>query len=159
MFGHKIHVLFVCKANICRSPLAEGMLRHRLGELGWQRRVDVRSAGTFASPGHYPDARARRIAAEAGIKLGKIKSSQISVKDILRSDHVLAMDQSVLEDLRAICPEQEQGRLSLLMRYAREVADTDVPDPYYGTYDGFEQVYLLIEEALSGLLTEALAPQ
>lgn len=79
------------------------------------------------------------------------------MKDILRSDHVLAMDRSVLEDLRAICPEQEQARMSLLMHYASEAGSgDDVPDPYFGTYEGFEQVYLLLEDALAGLLPHIL---
>jgi protein-tyrosine phosphatase len=129
------------------------MLRHRLREMGLQRKFESQSAGTRASqPGHNPDPRAQRIAQEAGISLGGIRASQVSVKDLQRSDYVLAMDQSVVSDLLTICPPQEQGRISLLMSFAAGSGHDEVPDPYYGNYRGFEEVFRLIEEAVTGLL-------
>ena len=143
----------VCTANICRSPMAEGIMRHRLQELGLQRAIRVASAGTRASlPGHKPDARAQKALAEAGVSLSRIKARQITVKDMLRSDYIVAMDTAIYDNLIEMCPPEHRHKVSLLMSYAPELGMEEVPDPYYGSYSGFEKVFQLIDPAVTQLL-------
>ena len=153
LFTQKTRVLFVCAANICRSPLAEGLMRHRLQELGLQGQFRADSAGTRASQrGHKPDARAQKVAGAAGVSLAGIKARQVTVKDMVRSDYIVAMDASNYKDLIKMCPPEDQFKIKLLMSYAPEFGVEDVPDPYYGNYGGFEEVFRLIDGAVNQLI-------
>ncbi len=135
--------------------MAEGMLKHRIRELGLHRKVKVSSAGTVASqPGHKPDIRAQRVMAQSGIELSKIKARQVSVKDMIRNDYILAMDTNNYNDLLAMCPEEHQAKINLLLDYSSAGNETDLPDPYYGTIYGFEEVASLLEPAIEGLLQQ-----
>ena len=131
----QLRVLFVCTANVCRSPLAEALLRHRLRGLGLQRRVAVASAGTrVGQPGRPPDPRLRRLALEAGFNLGRIRARQVTPAMLAESDHVLAMEPVHLQELAALCPDSElRGEMRLLG--ACEAAMTPetaaIPDPYF----------------------------
>jgi protein-tyrosine phosphatase len=150
----------VCKANICRSPMAEAMLRFRLQELGLQGKIRVDSAGTMASqPRHKPDVRAQRVMAEAGVSLGRIKARQITVKDMLRSDYIVAMDTANYDNLVDICPPEHRHKLSLLMSFAPEMGVEEVPDPYYGNYSGFAEVFRLIDPAVTQFLSHVVRAQ
>jgi len=154
LFTQKTRVLFICAANICRSPLAEGVMRHRLQELGLHRQFQADSAGTRASQrGHKPDPRAQKVAGAAGVSLAGIKARQVTVKDMLRSDYIVAMDASNYKDLIKMCPPEHQLKIRLMMSYAPEFALEDVPDPYYGNFAGFEEVFRLIDAAVPGLMT------
>lgn len=149
----KTSVLMVCAANICRSSMAEGMLKHRLQELNLQRQIQVDSAGTRASqPGHKPDLRAQKVMAEAGVSLARLKARQVTLKDMVRSDYIVVMDRSNYNDLVKICPPEHQLKIKLLMSFAPGLGVEEVPDPYYGNYKGFEEVFRLIDAAVSGLL-------
>lgn len=153
LFKHDTRILFVCTENICRSPLAEGLLRHHLQLTGRARGVKVSSAGTLAShPGAKPDQRAQKVAAAAGINLGKIRASRVSEEELVRSDFVFAMDRKHLAELLEICPPQHRHKVSLLLTCLPEQALDEVPDPYYGTYQGFVEVFQLIENAVLGLV-------
>jgi low molecular weight protein-tyrosine phosphatase len=155
LFVPKQRILFVCTANICRSPLAEGMMRKRLRDLSLHRKVEVRSAGTRAGQrGRKPDARVWRVAETAGVSLAGIKSSQLSVKELARSDCIVAMDKANLRDLMNICPAAHQHKIHLLTEFAEESAMGEIPDPYYGNLQGFAEVYRLIDGALTGLLNQ-----
>lgn len=151
----KISVIMVCRANICRSTMAEAMLRHIIRNMGMHRKVKVDSAGTRASqPGHKPDVRAQRIMAEMGISMAKIKARQVTEKDLHRNDLVIAMDSSNYEDLIAICPEDLQHKIILAMSCAKRSGERDVPDPYFGTMNDFESVFWLLDKAMKGLSVE-----
>jgi len=148
-------VLFVCTENICRSPLAEGLMRHHLHSAGLARGVKVSSAGIFASqPGARPDQRARQLAAAAGIDLGKIRASRLTEKELVHSDIILAMDHANLRDLIKICPPEYRHKISLLLSHDPGQSLEEVPDPYYGSYEGFVQVFRIIESAVVCLIPQ-----
>ncbi len=154
LFVPKTKVLFVCAANICRSPLAEGVMRHRIQEMGLQGKIVASSAGVRASqPGQKPDKRAQRVAAAAGVSLAGIKARQIKTKDLIHAEIVVAMDRSNLCVLEELSPAVHRHKLHLLLSFAPEVGLDEVPDPYYGNYGGFEEVFRLIDTGVSGLLS------
>jgi protein-tyrosine phosphatase len=158
LFVPKTKVLFVCAANICRSPLAEGVMRHRLQEMGLQGKIVAASAGVRASQARQkPDMRAQRVAAASGVSLAGIKSRQIKTKDLIHNETVLAMDRSNLRMLRELSPVVHRHKLHLLMSFAPELGLEEVPDPYYGSYGGFEEVFRLIEIGVSGLLNHMVS--
>jgi protein-tyrosine phosphatase len=147
----KTSVLFVCMGNICRSPTAEGVFRHRSAAAGLDLHID--SAGTHAYHiGEAPDARSSRHAAQRGYDLSAQRARKVTAADFERFDHVLAMDQDNLEILLRACPPQYQHKVGLFMRYATHSASDVVPDPYYGGAQGFDLVLDYIEDASDGLI-------
>ncbi|MDN6858291.1 low molecular weight protein-tyrosine-phosphatase [Pseudomonas sp. CAN2814] len=148
-------VLFVCLGNICRSPTAEGVFRHKVRAAGLEERIEIDSAGTGDwHVGKAPDARTRAAALRRGYDLSGLRARQVSVADFSRYDLVLAMDNANLRDLKRLRGSSGQAELDLfLRRYELEL--DEVPDPYYGGEDGFEQVLDLVERACDGLLAEA----
>jgi protein-tyrosine phosphatase len=147
-------VLFVCLGNICRSPTAEGVFRHKLRAAGLEDRVQVDSAGTGDwHVGKAPDSRTRQAALRRGYDLSAQRARQVEVTDFQRFDLILAMDQSNLRNLQALRPANARADLDLYLR-RYELALDEVPDPYYGGEDGFEQVLDLIEQASDALLVE-----
>lgn len=149
-----MRVLFVCLGNICRSPTAEGVLRHQLQAAGLADQVQVASAGTGDwHVGKAPDGRTLKAALARGYDLSKQRAQQVKVGHFAEYDLVLAMDQSNLRDLRALRPHTAVGELDLFLRRYDSVLD-EVPDPYYGGADGFEQVLDLIETACQALVVE-----
>jgi protein-tyrosine phosphatase len=140
-------VLFVCTGNICRSPTAEGVLRH----LAKQRGVDlhVESRGTHDyHVGEPPDERAQRHARRRGYDLSAQRARHIGRQDFEEFDLVVAMDRGHLRILQRLCPPQYVAKVRLLVK------DADVPDPYYGGPEGFERVLDMVEAACRGLLAE-----
>ncbi|HWV11527.1 MAG TPA: low molecular weight protein-tyrosine-phosphatase [Pseudomonas sp.] len=147
-------VLFVCLGNICRSPTAEGVFRHKLQQAGLADLIEVDSAGTGDwHVGKAPDTRTRLAAQRRGYDLSALRARQVTAEDFARYDLVLAMDNSNLLHLGALRPVDSLGELDLFLRRYQLALD-DVPDPYYGGEEGFEHVLDLIEEACDGLLTE-----
>ncbi|WP_296268764.1 low molecular weight protein-tyrosine-phosphatase [Pseudomonas sp. UBA6562] len=149
-----MRILFVCLGNICRSPTAEGVLRRHLQHAGLADRVEVASAGTGDwHVGQGPDERTCRAALARGYDLSRQRAQQVTPAHFADYDLVLAMDSSNLRDLQALRPGTAKGELDLfLRRYGARV--DDVPDPYHGGADGFEQVLDLIEDACQALLVE-----
>jgi protein-tyrosine phosphatase len=149
----KVKVLMVCKANICRSPLAQVVLRRQLERAGIAEQVFVDSAGTHSYEGAPPDLRGQRVAAERGIDLSDVRSRLLSKEDLDEFDYVLAMDQENYQHVLTLCetPAQRQ-RVQLLMRYAPALRAREVIDPYYGGVAGFERAFDLLEQATAGLL-------
>jgi protein-tyrosine phosphatase len=149
-----MRVLFVCLGNICRSPTAEGGLRHKLREAGLQARVEVDSAGTGDwHVGKAADLRTRQAAQQRGYDLSALRGRQVQAADFNAFDLILAMDNSNLRDLQQLRPGNATAELDLFLRRYQLQLD-EVPDPYYGGADGFEQVLDLIEQACEGLLCE-----
>ena len=143
-------VLFVCTGNICRSPTAEGVLR-RLAEKE-HLKIHVESRGTHDyHVGEPPDERAQDHAKRRGYDLSAQRAKQLSKRDFEEFDLVLAMDRGHLRILQRLCPPQYAGKVRLFLQEA------DVPDPYYGGAEGFEQVLDLVEAACRGLLHEMRA--
>ncbi len=146
-------VLFVCMGNICRSPTAEGVFRHLLEQQGMTEQVLTDSAGTHDYHiGAPPDLRAQAAAARRGYDLSMLRARQVTPADFERFDYVLAMDEANLGELLPLCPDASRDRLRLLLEFAEDVERRDVPDPYYGGEQGFEDVLDLVENAARGLL-------
>jgi protein-tyrosine phosphatase len=145
-------ILFVCMGNICRSPTAEGVTRS-LADSRKQEGLEFDSAGTHGYHiGAAPDARASQAAARRGYDLSTLKARQVSADDFVHFDYILAMDRDNLDLLRRACPDEHAGKLGLFLDFARDSGVDEVPDPYYGGPEGFEQVLDLIENAADGLL-------
>ncbi len=148
-------VLMVCMGNLCRSPMAEGVLRHKLAQAGLARRVQVDSAGTHADRGAAVDHRAVSVAAKRGYALDGLRSRRIVDADFAQFDWVIAMDQDNLANLRDLCPPEQHERLLLLLGVAaRPNGLRDVPDPYYGAENSFELVLDLLEPACDALVLQ-----
>lgn len=150
-----VRVLFVCMGNICRSPTAHGVFRHRVTEAGLEQLIEVDSAGTHAyHVGEPPDRRARLTASRRGIELDDLRARRVIEQDFEHFDHVLAMDRDNLEILLDLCPLQHRHKVRLFMDLAPEWGVSEVPDPYYGGDSGFERVFDMVEAASQALLDE-----
>lgn len=147
-------VLFVCLGNICRSPTAEGVFQQAVVRAGLDDRVTIDSCGV--GDWHVekaPDPRSQAAARQRGIEIGHLRARQLKASDFHEFDYVLGMDRENLAAMRALQPANSQAQVGLLLDYAG-LPQSDVPDPYYGGDDGFEQVLDLIERASQGLLDE-----
>ncbi|MFS2071746.1 low molecular weight protein-tyrosine-phosphatase [Pseudomonas sp. CT11-2] len=149
-----MRVLFVCLGNICRSPTAEGVLRHKLREAGLADQVEVASAGTGDwHVGKAPDKRSQAAAKLRGYDLSAQRAQQVTRADFATYDLILAMDNSNLRHLKAMQPAKGKAELDLFLRRYQSEID-EVPDPYYDGDQGFEQVLDLIERASDLLVIE-----
>jgi protein-tyrosine phosphatase len=150
-----IKVLFVCMGNICRSPTAEGVFRQRVREAGLEQRIMIDSAGTHDYHiGKPPDRRAQAAAAGRGYDLSGLRGRQVEKRDFEEFDYILAMDTENLVNLNRIKPPQHKARVGLFSEYGQHSGAREVPDPYYGGDQGFEQVLDMVETAAAGLLAE-----
>jgi protein-tyrosine phosphatase len=148
-------VLFVCLGNICRSPTAEGVFRKLVADAGLIDRLHIDSAGTAGyHQGAPPDARAMEAANRRGFELNGLRARRVEAGDFERFDLILAMDRENLADLRRAAPDGARAELRLLLEFSAAAGDPDVPDPYYGGRNGFEQVLDLVSEACAGLLED-----
>lgn len=135
----------VCLGNICRSPLAEGILKAKLPE-----NYLVESAGTInMHEGKSPDFRSIEVADNHGIDISKQRSRPITKSDLDYFDKIFCMDMSVYEDVISIAKNEEQRqKISLFLAEAGNLGNNnEVPDPYWGNLNDFEKVFLLLEEA------------
>jgi protein-tyrosine phosphatase len=140
-------LLFVCTGNICRSPTAEGVLRHLAGETGLDVHVESAGIGDW-HVGQAPDERAQQHAKNRGYDLSAQRARQLRKRDFEEFDLIVAMDHGHLEILQQHCPPQHHDKLRML------VNGHDVPDPYGGGPEGFEHVLDMVEAACLGLLYE-----
>jgi len=148
-----MRILFVCLGNICRSPTAEGVLRALAAREAPDLPLEVDSAGTAGYHiGEPPDARTRAAAARRGYNLEPLRARVVEPADFERFDLILAMDSDNLQVLRRRAPAAAQERLRLFLEFAPQTQVSDVPDPYYGGPNGFEEVLDLVEAATRGLL-------
>jgi protein-tyrosine phosphatase len=147
-------ILFVCMGNICRSPTAEGVLRALAARELPELLLEVDSAGTASyHVGQPPDPRTCAAAARRGYQLAALRARTVEAADFERFDLILAMDEENLSVLRRRAPAHARERLHLFLEFAPEAASREVPDPYYGGPNGFEEVLDLVEYATRGLLT------
>jgi len=151
-------VLFICLGNICRSPTAEGLFRHQVEAAELGEHIEIDSAGTSNyHPGKPPDPRSCAAAERRGIDLTPLRARQVSSEDFQRFDWIVAMDESNLESLQESCPPEHRHKLSLLLDHMPDAPQREVPDPYYGEEEGFEEVLDLLEVGLSHLLHKVQA--
>jgi protein-tyrosine phosphatase len=145
-------VLFVCTGNICRSPLAEAVFKDLLERRGLDGRYEVDSAATHGwHEGDPADPRTIRVGARHGLRVTSV-ARPLHEADFERFDLLVAMDRGHLREMRARCPKPWHGKLVLMPAYDPEGAVEDVPDPYYGGEDGFENVYRILDRCCRGLL-------
>ncbi|MEU2287391.1 low molecular weight protein-tyrosine-phosphatase [Streptomyces sp. NPDC013178] len=147
-------VCFVCTGNICRSPMAESVFRARVAEAGLEGLVEVDSAGTGDwHVGEGADPRTVSVLEENGYAVAH--TARVFERSwFARLDLVIALDSGHLRALRRLAPTDEDARKVRLLRTYDPAAqdDLDVPDPYYGGQDGFEECLEMVEEASAGLL-------
>jgi len=153
-----VSVCFVCLGNICRSPTAEGVMRHLVEQEALSQRILIDSAGTGDwHIGCAPDERAQHAAAQRGYKLTGLRGRQIGAADFERFDLLIAMDDKNVAALRQMCPAPMRDKIRLLMEFlpkddSRWGGTREVADPYFGGIEGFEQVLDQCEAACRGLI-------
>lgn len=144
--------MMVCLGNICRSPLAEGILQHKIDKAGldWE----VASSGTAGyHVGELPDTRSMDISRKHGVDISHQRSQKFQLSYLDEYDFILAMDIYNYEDLLSLCTtEKQRQKVQLIMDYGDDPTITEVPDPYYGGENGFADVYDMLDEATDGFL-------
>jgi protein-tyrosine phosphatase len=146
-------VLLVCMANICRSPMARGVLEQRIAEAGLANRISVDAAGTHAYRlGQPPDPRAIEAAAARGLDISAFRARLVELGDFERFDHILAMDRNNLSELGFLAHAHQAPKIRLLMSYAPHLKVLDIPDPYGRDRERFERALDLIEAGARGFL-------
>lgn len=145
-------VLFVCLGNICRSPTAHAVFRHKAKER--RLNVEIESAGTSAyHQGTKPDKRSISLGLERGYDFSAIYSRPVNDQDFSYYDEIFAMDAQNLVDLQRRCPAEFQPKLKLFMCFHPDFQSIqEIPDPYYGGTRGFVRVMDLIEQGCDALL-------
>ena len=137
-------ILMVCLGNICRSPLAEGIMRSKLSE-----DFTVDSAGTGGwHAGELPDKRSIATAKNRGLDITNQRARQFKRSDFEIFDHIFVMDNSNYKDVLALAPNEEaKSKVKLILNEIFPNENVDVPDPYYGGQDGFENVFDMLDQA------------
>jgi protein-tyrosine phosphatase len=146
-------VLMVCLGNICRSPTAEAVLRHKLRIAGIEATVESAGTGDW-HVGGPPDRRATLHAKRRGYDLSSLRARQVQAGDFERFDLILAMDAENLAELVERCPPQHRTKLAMLVDHCVRHRVDRVPDPYAGGPASFEEVLDLVEDACDGLVTK-----
>ncbi|MDG1172526.1 MAG: low molecular weight phosphotyrosine protein phosphatase [Polaribacter sp.] len=143
-------ILMVCLGNICRSPLAEGILKSKTSP----ESVFVDSAGTAAYHiGNKPDQRSINVAAKYGLDISSQRARKVSVKDFDTFDRIFAMDQSNYDHLLLLArTDLDISKIKLILNEAHPNQNRSVPDPYDGESSGFENVYSMLDEACECIL-------
>lgn len=142
----------VCLGNICRSPMADGLMRHKISREGMP--IEVDSAGTAAyHVGEAPDSRMRVLAKEKGTPIDNLRARQFRQEDFKEFDFIYAMDRQNYTDILALTSdENDRKKVKLILSELPADTLTDVPDPYYGSRSDFEAVYKLLDEVTDHLI-------
>lgn len=152
-------ILTICLGNICRSPMAEGILRHLAQERGIAISTDSAGTGDY-HVGEEPDRRAIAAMERYDINIRDLRARQFKSLDFEDFDILLAMDASNLANMLKLAPNAELARKArLVMDHAPNHPEREVPDPYFGGDEGFDHVYRMLVEACNAVLDEVEARQ
>ena len=137
----------VCLGNICRSPVAEGIMRSKAEK--YELNITVDSAGTSNYHiGQNPDPRSVENAKKKGLDISKLKARQFSRADFDRFDHIYVMDISNYNDVMELArDDQDRKKVELILNALYPDSNMSVPDPYYGGDHGFDNVFMLLDNA------------
>jgi len=149
-----IRIQFVCLGNICRSPLAKTVFRDKVEDAGLDKHFEIASSGTGSwHVGDKADDRMRETARRKGLSLEDHRASQFEADDLERFDHIFVMDKNNLNDVLHLDEKDEHGgKVRLFREFDPEPGDYQVPDPYHGGRDGFENVYEIVDRTADMLL-------
>ena len=147
-------ILMVCLGNICRSPLAEGILQSKVNK----ELVFVDSAGTAAyHVGNLPDERSIAVAKQYGIDISNQQARKFTEKDFLNFDVIYAMDKSNYQNIISLATRDEDvDKVKMILNESQPDKNYSVPDPYYGGKNGFEKVYKMLNEACDSIIYKLL---
>ena len=149
-------VLMVCLGNICRSPLAHGILDHKVKKLGLNVTVDSAGTNGFHND-ELPDPRSIDKANEYGIDITYQSSRQITLNDLKEFDLIYVMDVSNYNNVIALCSsDEEKAKVKMIMNEVEPGKNISVPDPYYGGKEGFENVYQMLDKACDAIITKRI---
>lgn len=155
-------ILMICLGNICRSPLAEGILAAKLAARGlsdWS--VDSAGTGNW-HVGSAPDRRSIEVARLHGVDISEQRCRQLTAQDFTEFDRIVGMDEDNCKEILRLAPAhlraEAKSKIELIRDYVQPNAALEVPDPYYGTMSDFELVYQLLDEASEAML-DKIAPQ
>lgn len=150
----QVKVLFVCLGNICRSPLAEGIFRHKVKDRGLEEAFKIDSCGTADYHiGEKPDSRSVANAKKNGV-LYSHRGRQLKRFDFNDFDYILPMDDSNIENVEKLQPEGATATILKMRNFDDEGVGQDVPDPYYGGENGFQLVFEILDRSTENLLNE-----
>jgi protein-tyrosine phosphatase len=145
-------ILMVCLGNICRSPLAEGILDYKAKKAGLNWKVDSAGTGNYHI-GEPPHRLSQKIAKLNGIDICQQQCRQFKKEDMLEFDRIYAMDKDIYNDLKRISRELwDPSKTDLLMNEVYTGENIDVPDPWYGTEKNYHEVYAMIEKACAAII-------
>ena len=148
----KVKVLFVCLGNICRSPLAEAIFKHKIHKKGWGKIVEADSCGTSNyHVGEGPDERTLINALKNGISIHH-KGRQLVSEDLASYDFIVAMDNSNYKNIVRLDTDKLHSHKVKLMRSFDPQLGDEVPDPYYGGERGFQEVFEILDRSIDGLI-------
>lgn len=154
-----MRILMVCLGNICRSPLADGILKHKIKAEGIKN-IEVDSAGTSAyHSGHSPDLRMIQTAKSKGIDISNLVSRQFQTYDFDEFDLIYAMDESNYSDILSMATSTEEEKKVRLLLSEIDGENNAVPDPYYGGEQGFLNVFDLVDKATDAILVKIINKQ
>ncbi len=148
----KVNVLFVCLGNICRSPLAEGIFRQRVNEKGLSGRFVIDSCGTAAYHiGKHPDSRSVANAKRNGVRYDHC-ARKFEGKDFIDFDFIIPMDDANYEDVVSLRPKGAKAKVFKMRYFDTLEINRDVPDPYYGGEQGFQEVFEILDRSVANLI-------
>ncbi|MDO6759087.1 low molecular weight protein-tyrosine-phosphatase [Tamlana sp. 2_MG-2023] len=149
------HILMVCLGNICRSPLAEGIMKSKLPSEGF----NVDSAGTASYHiGSAPDRRSIAVAKKHGLNISNLKGRQFVVSDFDRFDYIYVMDASNYQNVLDLArTDADRSKVKFILNEVYPNENFDVPDPYYGGDDGFQNVYNMLDEACTKIANDLIS--
>ncbi len=142
----------VCLGNICRSPMAEGILRKKAFDKGINIEIDSAGTGDY-HVGEHPDKRAVETMAKCGIDISDLRARQFTVTDFDEFDEIYAMDDSNYKNILSLSRnELDESKVTMILNLTNEGENRSVPDPYFGGLDGFDKVYYMLDDACEVIL-------